>query len=423
MILLVAIVMLFVVGAMAALSIDVVTFYTARSEAQLAADSAALAGARALANSGMTSDPSARTDGLMASAESLANTIATEVAIRNEVGGRTLLPATGEVTITFNDSDPSFATNPRITVQTRRADLPTFFARIWGSAVVTVQASATAEAYNPSGIDALGGVTAPVAPMCVKPWVLPNMSPNDASGNTPIINRATGAIFDTSLLGPPISTLLQPLCPVGACRLSTLGKPAPWNFFPGDQSSFPAPATALPSCAGSFKTYQNSIAGCVQTPIACGTTVNLVTAYRGLHQDTADAANCLTHSSNNEGDSVDQASVPTAAAYQFLTGAQNPLVQGGQLAAGTDVSVSDSIVTVPIYDSTVNVAPVAGTPVMIIGFLQLFVNNYGSAANTSGIQTQVINIAGCGTQVIGQTTQPILGNGGSPVPVRLIARP
>jgi uncharacterized membrane protein len=41
---LVAVVMLFVVGAMAALSIDVVTLYTARSEAQLAADGAALAG-------------------------------------------------------------------------------------------------------------------------------------------------------------------------------------------------------------------------------------------------------------------------------------------------------------------------------------------------------------------------------------------
>ncbi len=51
--------MLFVVGAMAALSIDVVTIYTARSEAQLAADSAALAAARVLANSGATSDPNA----------------------------------------------------------------------------------------------------------------------------------------------------------------------------------------------------------------------------------------------------------------------------------------------------------------------------------------------------------------------------
>ena len=52
---LVAVFTLFVLGAMAALSIDVVTLYTARSEAQLAADAGALAGARALASSGLTS--------------------------------------------------------------------------------------------------------------------------------------------------------------------------------------------------------------------------------------------------------------------------------------------------------------------------------------------------------------------------------
>ena len=52
---LVAIFMLGVIGAMAALAIDITTLYTARSEAQLAADSAALAAARVLANSGMTS--------------------------------------------------------------------------------------------------------------------------------------------------------------------------------------------------------------------------------------------------------------------------------------------------------------------------------------------------------------------------------
>ena len=79
--------MLFVLGAMAALAIDVVTFYTARSEAQLAADGAALAGARVLANSGATSDT---TGTLLASVESSsgsAQTVATQVATQNVVGG------------------------------------------------------------------------------------------------------------------------------------------------------------------------------------------------------------------------------------------------------------------------------------------------------------------------------------------------
>src|ERR1700693_5678700 len=93
-IMLVAVVMLFVVGAMAALSIDVVTLYTARSEAQLAADGAALAGARVLANSGATSDTTGTS---MANAQGLATKVATQVAQQNEVGGRNLLAA--EVTV------------------------------------------------------------------------------------------------------------------------------------------------------------------------------------------------------------------------------------------------------------------------------------------------------------------------------------
>ena len=123
---LVAVFMLFVMGAMAALSIDIVTLYTARSEAQLAADGAALAGARVLANSGMTSDPNASSDGLMDTAETLARAIATQVAKSNQVGGRNLnaIGACGpgsEISVCFNDS----ANNPQVTVQVTRTDLPT----------------------------------------------------------------------------------------------------------------------------------------------------------------------------------------------------------------------------------------------------------------------------------------------------------
>src|SRR5713226_3169282 len=200
---LVAVVMLFVVGAMAALSIDVVTLYTARSEAQLAADGAALAGARVLANSGLTSTAAGPAGG-----EDLARTIATQVAANNQVGGRNLntagtIPCTvgQEICVSFNDSAPTFGTDPHVTVRVQRTDLPTFFARIWGSTQLTVAASATAEAYNPSGADALGGPTIPVAPICVKPWLLPNMDPT--SPGNPIFVTTTGAIAPTAtaLLG------------------------------------------------------------------------------------------------------------------------------------------------------------------------------------------------------------------------------
>src|SRR5208337_1103960 len=97
-IVLVAVVMLFVVGAMAALSIDVATIYTARSEAQLAADGAALAAARVLANSGATSDPNSLTDSLMANAWTLAQAVALQVAEQNQVGGAKLTAA--QITLT-----------------------------------------------------------------------------------------------------------------------------------------------------------------------------------------------------------------------------------------------------------------------------------------------------------------------------------
>src|SRR5260370_37953483 len=90
--------MLFVVGAMAALSIDVVTLYTARSEAQLAADGAALAGARVLANLGMASQP---TDAALTSnAQNLAFTGATQGARDQEGGGKN--PGGGEGTVRFS---------------------------------------------------------------------------------------------------------------------------------------------------------------------------------------------------------------------------------------------------------------------------------------------------------------------------------
>jgi hypothetical protein len=432
-ILLVAVVLLFVVGAMAALSIDVVTFYTARSEAQQAADSAALAGARVLANSGMTSDPNAGSDGLMTSSEALATTIANELAMRNKVGGRDLFP--GEITVNFNDTDSSFVTNPRITVQTQRTDLPTFFARIWGRATVTVRASATAEAYNPSGFKGLNlGVPAyPIATTCVKPWVLPNMSPNDPSGATPIIDRRTGTILDTTLLDKDLTTttpaLLQPLCVSGNCLISTLGPPQPWRFYPGAQSSFPVP-TDVRSCSGGNNDYQNSIIGCVQTVIACNSLVSspidLESTHGNLGNDTYNAVNCLTNTSNdpNAGDRIDPASGPHLnLPFQFLTGADNPVVKAGAIAPDIDVMVSNSIVTVPIYDDG-NLTNSPGTSVPIVGFVQLFLNADGNAApktigGTTGILARIINIAGCGT---GATGSPgVLGNGASPVAVRLIS--
>ncbi len=116
---LVAVFMLFVVGGMAALSIDAVTIYTARSEAQLAADGAALAAARMLANSGMTSNA----PGLTAAAETLASAVAIQVAQNSLVGGRYLVATNGEVDGQFFRRNHHQSQSHRTDAKNRSANL------------------------------------------------------------------------------------------------------------------------------------------------------------------------------------------------------------------------------------------------------------------------------------------------------------
>jgi hypothetical protein len=435
-IMLVAVVMLFVVGAMAALSIDVVTLYTARSEAQLAADGAALAGARVLANSGMTS---ASDSTVGSAAVSLATAVALQVAASNPVGGKNLNPAGacpgGEICVSINELASSFVTNPHVTVQVQRSDLPTFFARIWGTKTVTVKASATAEAYNPSNVPGTSvNPKLPVAPMCVKPWLLPNISP--AAGGQ-IFDPVTGAIADPTLLGwvtPPGGgpTVIRLRTNCTTCTATST--PNAWRYYPGDPADFPPPSASsvvCPGCTGfTNPNYQLSIAGCVQTPISCSSPatspVHIDPAADGVRDtETRRAVDGLTHSTASDGDSVDTTTVPSPP-FQFLAGSDNPVVLSGALAAGTDIMVSDSLVTVPVIDADNVNWPPAGFPsfpsVQIIGFVQLFLNPTGAAAPFNGqIHTQVINLVGCGTGIA--ATQPILGNGASPVAVRLISPP
>ena len=423
-IMLVAVFMLFVVGAMAALAIDLVTLYTARSEAQLAADGAALAGARVLANSGMTSDTNAAFDGLMANAELLATTIAKQVAThQNEVGGRTLNPA--EVTVTFNDAE---VTNPRVTVQTKRTDLPTFFARLWGNTALTVSASATAEAYNPSGMNALGKAVIPVAPLCVKPWLLPNIDPTQAAATGAKIFDANGAIVNPGLLGLSWQGAnpnnLSARC--GDCSAGAGGilLPLPGQYYPGaiDAGDFPAPTQALPIGSAGFNPYKLAVAGCVQQPISCGAAATLnidVTGYGPTRDaDTFAAASLLMHYKGGVGntDSIDTAALPSPPPFQFLGGNQNPVAN----AIATDVLVSDSLVTIPVIDTPGSPPPAPTNPVTVIGFLQVFLNPTGNIMVGPQIPATIVNMAGCGPGAAGP---PILGNGASPVAVRLISSP
>jgi hypothetical protein len=414
---LVAVFMLAVIGAMAALSIDVVTLYTARSEAQLAADGAALAGARVLANSGMTSDVA--NAALTSNAETLASAVAIQVAQSNQVGGRNLVASIGEIIVSFPNAP---GTNPHVTVQVKRTDLPTFFARIWGSKQLAVSASATAEAYNPSGAEALDLDPPPqVAPTCVKPWLLPNIDPTGAGGA--IFTTTTGAIVRPALLGETwsLGSACQDCSGVGGIPAAS-----PGLYYPGaiEADDFPVP-TALPACSVGFNSYQLAVAGCVPRPIRCGpiaaSAIDIdVKPYTpnptSRDDDTFQAAKCLIHDTGAAGDSdsIDGAALPSPP-FQFLAGNQNPVAG----AVGKDVLVSDSLVTIPVINNPP--PPKPNNPVTVIGFLQVFLNSTGAPMAGTTIPVTIVNLAGCGTGATG--TPPIFGNGASPVTVRLISPP
>jgi hypothetical protein len=303
-------------------------------------------------------------------------------------------------------------------VQVQRSDLPTFFARIWGRTTITVKASATAEAYNPSSVPVTSpNPKLPVAPMCVKPWLVPNVSPNNpGAASAQIFDPATGAILDTNLLGYRTvgqANRLQPACDPDCSG----GPPAvsSYHYYPGDPANFPPPTQALPSCTPALASpYQESIAGCIQTPIACNSQVGIYTSSNTQNAETADAVTCLTHAQNNKGDQYDNAG-GAGPPFQFIAGSDNP-VPGIE---GNNVMVSDSLVTVPVFDVA---SDPPANPVTIIGFLQLFLNPGGNATTNGAVgsmRTKVINLVGCGKNPMG--AQPILGNGASPVAVRLIS--
>ena len=142
---LVALAMVAIIG-MAVLSIDLVTLYLAREEAQRSADAAALAAARVLSISGITGDPDNSTThwSAICGPNGAAKHAAQALAAENAVGSQTSPTVTvtysagtdGTVGTATSDcttlATSAFGVNPMVTVQLTQAGLPNFFSRFWG---------------------------------------------------------------------------------------------------------------------------------------------------------------------------------------------------------------------------------------------------------------------------------------------------
>ena len=111
---------------------------------------------------------------------------------------------------------------------------------------------------------------------------------------------------------------------------------------------------------------------------------------------------------------------PAVYPFQILAGSSNPLVGTG-LTANTQITASNSIVSVPIFDSTIdstiNDTSTGTIPVTIVGFLQVFINGVDQYGN---VDVTVLNVAGCGN---GRNLTGRAVTGTSPVPIRLITPP
>jgi hypothetical protein len=105
--------------------------------------------------------------------------------------------------------------NPQVAVTMQRTDVPTYFAHIFGQRLVTVTAKATAEAYNSSLPPSGGTNMSPVAPACVKPWMVVNIDPNNhgAGPNQPFVkpDGSLQSLANGAWTGPGTGVVGEPL--------------------------------------------------------------------------------------------------------------------------------------------------------------------------------------------------------------------
>lgn len=387
--------------AMAALAIDVVTLYVARSEMQRAADAAALAGAKAFVDSGVTSlgpaDPNLAT--VQGMAQTMATTVINSMVPQNRIQGT---PPLLVGTPAFDFGRPG---NPQVSVTLQRADLPTFFSRIWGRSLSTVSATAVAEAYNPGNAPA--GYP-PVAPRCVKPLLIANQDPKGAAGSL-IVDPVSGVPTAAGMVGEP--ALLRPC--TGLC-LPVAGA---LQFRPAQVLS-PGTANLCPgTCTPPATDYETTIECCDSanppaTQFQCGpplptppVNVDALLVDPALSTGTNNGLQCLTNDPNP--DTIDPASLLELTAGTGparITAASGP--QNGNL-----VTTSRSIATFPIVENF------SAATLHVVGFLQVFVDPV-TVNPTTSTPVHILNVIGCGNSP--GAGPAVLGGGYSPIPVRLI---
>jgi hypothetical protein len=154
---------------------------------------------------------------------------------------------------------------------------------------------------------------------------------------------------------------------------------------------------------------------------------NAVDLYDYPNASIANGVSCLIHQgdttdiTNSSGqDYLNSFGAPAVYPFQVLAGSSNPLVRSASLAKDSPISVSSSIVSLPIYDQATPITfGNANNPVTFVGFLQVFINAVDQYGN---VNVTVLNVSGCSNGSGGNVSTSTVA-GTSPVPIRLVKSP
>jgi len=423
---------------MGALAIDLASLYVARNEAQRAADSAALAGAKVFVESGCV------TSGNCGSEEGTATDRATQAALQNLVEGQ---PVTVQ-SITFNET----AQNPQITVQIQSANLNIYFAGAIGiTTAPNVGATATAEAYNPSG----GAGATTYCTGCVRPWLIPNCDQTltTSLGGSNLLCATATPNPEAYLLTPGNYSVASP----GYYPGGVIGEPIE-IYLPTPTNPAVIPPATLPTTlygaldvdnpgTANFFDYQDAIPTCSTTqPTSPQTTCGIYSMNilpigptapsLLLGQSTINGVDAMLHLAPGViGMNGQDAIVTGSSPVQIQAGSVNPMVIQGIVGPGAIIATSDSIVTAYIFDTPPGTIGYTGlsydptgltdTPqnVSIVGFAQIFVSQVDATGNIYGY---ILSVAGCGSNPNAAcgtgSGNGISINGSTTLPVRLITQ-
>jgi hypothetical protein len=382
---------LFIMLGIGALAIDLASMYVARNESQRAADSAALAGAKVFVESGCV------TLGDCTGQEGLATTRATQAALQSLVAGQ---PVTVQA-IGFTET----AQNPQITVQIVSANLPLYFAGAVGiTSASNVGATATAEAYNPSGA---GGGSPIYCTGCVRPWLIPNC--DFSNTNAAHLNLNCPAAADYFLDPGTSYGVANPGC-VTANGIAGEVIDVRLQTQPTWYGAMDVDTPAL----GNLADYQQAITTCFTGQTTCGPRNVSVFPIGVATAATTTGVENLLHVAGTGiigQDTIDTSVCPP----QITAGTANPYGANGLIAT------SDSIVTAFIYDYSPTTALTPGVPqsVNVVGFAQIFVTQ-ADTSNAGDFLGVILNVAGCGSNGGGACDRNAIQSS-TMLPVRLIS--